>query len=547
MNTALAIIFFEDHFVGTILPNESAWEVLTIGETQKPLLYFFVSGGDVRNDDFARERYEAKDGSAFGDFYAIIRDQQQTFRRFDLEIPAIQLLQDVSQKVKAAYSERMRAFDQFIDMEAAIPVHLCFVPGIHPDAQDRLREFFAGDGYALQNPTDYHSAFVKSLQRKAVVPSKGNIAIVEPSFGDMRFHYLECDGAIVKRASEVLIGKGVDFRVGDLAKLLVQKAAKRSSSRILLDPLLLEEEIKRFHKRAAVEINRFEYDQLDVVIELLDFCKARVIVDRRELEQMAAGSLKYIAFRFQSFVSNCSSMMRTEKIVLNGISVGSPEFVKSFEREFGATKVIPPFDNFVELLSRGIFALSDQEIVGSEEQVEIKITVTTKPASGGATATREVRVTPPPLPPRPPAPPPLPPLHGSSSREIRIAGGRSSEGAKVPAPPMPPIHPPMRGNTPVRPPLPPVGRPEKRKEEILPDRVESREESRVSRLPRPSTQTPAPPPLPGKRSTKAVVKPDTPSDPGAQPAPPPALTNQQQPARAPARRKPTKKKKGSGE
>ena len=61
----------------------------------KMLLYFYVSGGDIRNDDFAKDRFEANDTNAFGNFYETILRKDRTFRRFDLELEPINLLKVV--------------------------------------------------------------------------------------------------------------------------------------------------------------------------------------------------------------------------------------------------------------------------------------------------------------------------------------------------------------------------------------------------------------------------------------------------------------------
>ena len=120
----------------------------------------------------------------------------------------------------------------------------------------------------------------------------------------------------MRRESELIVGKGVDYRVGNLARLIVEKAARRSSSRILNDSLLLEQEIKHFHRRAAEEIEKFEYDELDLSVELSDFSSARVIIDRRELNRMSSESFQFLTFRFESFIFKYSNLARTEKILV---------------------------------------------------------------------------------------------------------------------------------------------------------------------------------------------------------------------------------------
>ena len=514
MNNALSIVFFEEYFVCTILPNESAWETLQVNGADRLPLYFYVSGGNVRNDAFAKERFEANDTAAFGDFYDTILDTSRTFRRFDLELDPIQLLHDLIQQVKSAYFERMRAFDDDFETVSEIPLNLCFIPGIHRDARERIRSFLAGQGFSLNGDADYLDAFLRSLQRKAILPSRVSLAIVESSFGDLRFHYLECNEGIVRRESELIVGKGVDYRVGNLARLFVEKAARRSSSRILNDTLVLEQEIKRLHRRAAAEIDKFEYDQLDLKIELSDFSSARVIIDRRELDRMSAESFQFIKFRFESFISKYSNLARTEKIVLNGDLLASSEFVQFFERTFGASKVVRPFENFIELLSRGVVAMAPESFVNESKEVEVSVLYGSE---GEITVT--TKVVPPPLPVPPSAqcaPPVRPPL------PVR----RPGVGAQVAAVPdperrvVPPPVPPGSRSKVVPPPVPPLTR-SKDVEQAVTRTASEGGPPRVERSPLP------PPKGPTRDSAEEIVRPPTPA------AAPPALVPRPSPARVP--------------
>lgn len=437
MNTALSVVFFEEYFVCTILPNGSAWEILRPNGVEKLPLYFYVSGGNVRNDAFAKERFEANDTAAFGNFYETILDKSRTFRRFDLELDPIELLHDLIQQVKSAYFERMRAFDDQFDSASEIPLNLCFIPGIHRDAKERIRAFLVGQGFSLNSEADYLEAFIKSLQRKAIIHGKISLAIVEMAFGDLWFHYLECNDGIVKRESEVIVGKGVDHRVGNLARLFVEKAARQKSSRILHDTASFDQEVKRFHRRAAAEIDRFEYDQLDLKIELSDFSSARVIVDRRELDRMSAESFQLIKFRFESFISRYSNLARTEKILLTGDLLASNESVQFFERTFGASKVIRPLDNVVEMLSRGIAAMASDD--GVSKRLDIVIHVTAEGFEAAEPPTAPPR---PPMIVRPPSVPPRPDL----PKPGRSVGSPETD-RKVAAPPLA-----------AKPPLPPASK-----------------------------------------------------------------------------------------
>ncbi len=358
MNKTLTLLFFEDNFVCTILPNESAWETLVVNGSDKMMLYFYVSEGKIRNDDFAKERFEINAPDAFGNFYETVLEKEKTFKRFDLELDPINLLKDVIEEVKAAYAERIISFIPDLDLNEEIPLNICFIPGISREAKEKIISYFLREGFALNNKADYFESFVKILHRKGLIESKTNLSIVESYFGDLPFHYIEFNERIVKKESETLVGKGVDNRIANLAKLMVEKTARKCSSRILNDAALLEQEIKRFHRRAAIEINNFYYGELEVKIELSDYSSARVFIGLSELEKMSAESFQFIKFRYESFISNHLNLARTEKIFLNGHVLSSESFTQFFQKTFGASKVITPFINFVELLSRGVFITS---------------------------------------------------------------------------------------------------------------------------------------------------------------------------------------------
>lgn len=435
MNKALTIIFFEDHFVCTILPNESAWESLHVNGSDKMLLYFYISGGDIRNDDFAKDRFEANDINAYGDFYETVLDKNRKFKRFDLELEPINLLKDVIDEVKAVYAERITSFIPDFNINDEIPLNICFIPGIGREAKEEITNYFLKEGFTLNNNADYFESFVRILQRKGIIASKINLSIVESFFGDLLFHYIEYNDKITKKESEILVGKGIDYRIGNLAKLMVEKAAHRSSSRILNDTALLEQEIKKFHRRASTEINNFYYNELDVKIELSDYTSARVIIDQRDLEKMSAESFQFIKFKYESFISKHSNLARTEKIFLNGQVLSSVEFFQFFQKTFGASKVVKPYENFVELLSRGIFTnapTSVGELSLTEDEIEIKITVSKRP---------------PPLPPisqtqkvenSEPKKPPLPPFIKTNGRIYEIGTNESNDSKKIAPPPLPP-------------------------------------------------------------------------------------------------------------
>ena len=378
MNKDLTIIFFEDYFICTILPNENAWEILRVNSVNKQLLYFYVKDNVIRNDEFAKERFEANDKDAFGDFYYSVLEESRTFRKFDLEFHSINLLKDVFEEVKLSYVERIGDFFDGFNNNDEVPVNVCFIPGISEKAQDYIVDFLVQEGFKINSKVDYFEALLSILFRKRIINEKINFSIVESYFGDLLFHYIEYDKKICKRESEKLIGKGVDYRIGNLAKLIVEKAAKRTSSRILFDTALLEQEIKRFHRKAKEEMKNFLHDELDVTIELSDYNKARVIIDMRELDKMSSESFQFIKFKYESFISRYSNLARTEKILLNGEAFSSDNFIQFFEKTYGSNKIIRPIDNFVEILSRGIFSIAPYTN-NTSESIEIKITVKAAP------------------------------------------------------------------------------------------------------------------------------------------------------------------------
>ena len=434
MDKALTIIFFEDYFVSTILPNESAWEILKVNGNDKTLLYFYVSAGDIRNDEFAKERFEARDINSFGYYYEAIIDSTKNFRRFDLELEPINLLNDVIDDVKEAYYERITSFFPNININSEIPLNICFIPGISRESQDKIIQYFLNNGFVLNFKGDYFESFVKILQRKGIVSPKSCISIVESYFGDLLFHYIEFNEQITKKETEALIGKGIDHRIANLSKLLVEKAATKNSSRIKSNKELLEKEIKSFHKKASEEIKKFYYGELNTKVELSDFSSARVIIDQRELDKMSSESFQFIKFKYESFISKHSNLARTDKIFLNGNVLSSDEFSQFFQKNFGASKVIKPYENFNELLSRGVFTSSPSSTEIIKEEIEIKIIISsippipnpglnkTAPATNANSQSKEKATQIPPLPQvKAHSPPSVPMIDKSESEEKKAS------------------------------------------------------------------------------------------------------------------------------
>jgi hypothetical protein len=358
MNLALTVIFFEDYFTCSIQPNESAWETVRPAGEENNLLYFYVSSDAVRNDAFARERFEAGDANAYGEFYQLITDPAKTFQRYAHAQEAIHLLKDILERVKWEYAERIKRFTNDFDEHAPIPLNICFIPGIAENAQKLITEYFISEGFKLNSEAGYFEAWLTIFHLKGIIPAKINLSVVETYFGDLYLNYLEYNETVCRKEARVIESKGVDHRVGSLARMIVEKAARKNTSQLLNDSALIDQEIKRFHRRAAVEINNFAHGILDIKVELSDFSSARVVIDQRELESASQAAFGYIKFVYESFISTHSNLSRTEKIVLNGDVLSSDAFTGFFRKEYGAGKIVQPCHNFAELLSRGVFALA---------------------------------------------------------------------------------------------------------------------------------------------------------------------------------------------
>lgn len=378
MDTALTITFFEDYFICSINPNENLWEILQINGADKNLLYFYVSSNKIINDESAKERYEANDKMVFGNFYDLISNNKKTFNRFDYEWSSIDLLKDNLEQIKINFRNRMSVFSDF-DVDTKILLNISFVPGIGFNVKEIIKNYFDNNDFVVQE-IDYHEAFLAILVKKGMIPNKVNLSLVETYFGDLYLNYIEYSNQILKNQSEVLIGKGVDHRVGDLSRLLVITAAKKVYSRILGDEMLLEKEIKKFHVKAKSYLNDFYYNELDKIIELTDSPSTRVIIDLRDLENMSSATFLFIKNKFELFISKFSNLARTEKIVLNGDVLSSKEFVLFFEKNYGTSKVVKPYSNFSQLLSKGIFEIApntnyqpDSDTSSTEIEIKIKV------------------------------------------------------------------------------------------------------------------------------------------------------------------------------
>lgn len=383
MNPTLTIVFLEDSFFCSIFPNESAWEELCPNKDSRNYLYFYLSDGRIRNDEFAKERFEQRQVQAYGDFYELILHTDRTFERFGVPQEPVQLLGDALEGLKNTYFERMENFLRRLESNTRIPVNLCFVPGISTQAADKITLYLRDEGFDISARCDYFEAIIAILQKRGQIQDKIALAVIEAHFGDLYFNYVEYAGSIKVKEAEVLVGKGVDHRIGNLATLLVEKAARQCVAGILNDKSLMALEIKRHHRQAADEIHRFEYKELTTRVELSDFNTARVVIDQADLDRMSSETFQFIKFKFEAFISKYSNLARTERILLRGPIFDSDDLVRFFETSFGASKIIKPMENFLELLSRGVFATAAQMSASTSspqvKQVTIEIRVTETP------------------------------------------------------------------------------------------------------------------------------------------------------------------------
>lgn len=489
------MVFFEDHVVCTILPNEGAWETLRIAGAEQIPLVFHVAGGVVRNDDFARERLAADDNAAFGNFYRTILEPERRFRRFELELPTVDLLHDVVEQIREQYVERMRAFQGLRDASEAIPLRLCFIPGVAPGARRRIADYLEGKGFAAPVEVDYLGALLCGLHRKGIVPSPVSFALVEAAFGDVRFDYVQWDGTVQRHESGGSPTRGVDRRVSVLARLMVEKAARQTTSTLLNDSTLLDEEVKRFHPIAAQLLDQFVYDLLETRVELSDYKGARVRVKRGEVEERSSEAFAVLKYDFEKFIGLHTTLGRVDKILLGGGPIAAADFVQFFQKNFGTSKVIMPLANPAEIISRGVFALAPIT-PAIERTVEIKITLTT--------TTVPMPFERPPIPPPRPAAPPRPSSVGEPVTHAqrppvppRPAARSAPALPSVPAAPPPPAPPPSRPSVPAPPAAPP--RPTARPAVLPP--VPPRTAPRTTASP-PLPPPPSPPPPPPRPSAR---------------------------------------------
>lgn len=493
MPQGLTIVFFEDAFVCTILPNESAWETLRIDDKERIPLVFHVENGSVRNDDFAAERWRENDPRAFGDFYRLLCNNTP-FRRFDLDLPPIELLHDVVERVETQYEERMRAFETPSSATARIPLHLCFLSDILPEARQQIREYLRNRGFDVQPEVEYREALLRGMHLKGLVPSTASLMLLSTAFGDVRLDYIEWEGGIRKDGTHHVAARGVDRRVGVLAWLLVHKAAKQTTSTLLNDQAMFDAEVRQFHSIAERLLGEFKYDVLDTRVVLsVDSRPVRVRVKRGEVDERTAEAIGVIALEFDQLLGRHSTLARLDRVMFDGAAITTPEFLQFFRKKVGAIKVIEPLQNIAEVVSRGVFALSraldSLHDVGSAPAVppladgdvlEIKITLTKTPAP------------PPPVPPPMPGRPSLPPV-------MRMPVTSRPEMVSVAPPPIPPRPPAPAAAQRARLPLPPSVPP---KAPVLPKQEKAAQAPPVPPpRPLPSAKTsrpptPAPPPIP---------------------------------------------------
>jgi len=366
MNDSLTIIFFEDHFICSIQPNQKAWEVLKINGEEKNWLYFTVADGRIRNDLDVKASYEAGDEEAYGDFYTIILDPKITFKRYELELPSVNLLKESIEQVKLQYLERMRAFSPNINANFKIPLNLCFVPGLANEHETKIiiSDFFENFGFKINSgPANlYFEALLLSLNKRQVIPNVGNLVIVETYFGNLNFNFIQYKNRVVNISTEVLEGKGRDNQITNLARIMLDEIKKRhkgSAGAIFNQPELYEKEIVSLYATAEEQIGKFKTygtrKVLRVYIKLSDGSDGTVEIEKQNLDAMSGEFFSIIRRKFDDFVRDNKSF---DNILLTGDLLSSDTFAQFFENSYGRTKVIRPFEDFTELLSKGIFNLN---------------------------------------------------------------------------------------------------------------------------------------------------------------------------------------------
>ncbi|MEP7168785.1 MAG: hypothetical protein ABI855_05390, partial [Bacteroidota bacterium] len=267
---------------------------------KKELLYFYVSGNNISNDKNARQQFEARNTNAYGDFYKLIVNNNAVFEISGEKSKMINLLHEPLRGLKKTYRSKFN-----LDETEKIPLNICFVPGIDEKAKKSITDYLQGNEFEIEIELSYIEGFLNILKQKAILKDNCTIAIIESWFDDLHFHYVEYNQNISKYATKILTGKGSDHRINNLARLMVEKAAKRNHSSILdeSNKVYLEQEIRNFYSRALEEIKNFDEKELITDISLSEGTSARVKIHSDELDVMSERSIEFIREKFDSFIT----------------------------------------------------------------------------------------------------------------------------------------------------------------------------------------------------------------------------------------------------
>jgi hypothetical protein len=470
---SLNIIFFEDYFTASVKPsNDNSFKFLKTEDSEKNLLYFFLNsdGETVRNDKYAKERFENDDKAAYGNFYNIIKTDS-VFLNYDIELPLIDLIKDALNDIKDSFFKEIKENSDSYEM---IPTNVSFIPSISNDSKGIILKKLKESKFNIENEVNYFDAFSSSLKNIGILKDKLSYAFIDTNFGDLFFYFIEYESKIIKCEEYVIPSKGVNHRIANLATLMVDKAAKATNSQLLNNKNTIEAEYKKHFKHASKELNNFLYSELDVVVNLSDHNTKRVRIDERELEKRDRPSFQLFKVSFDRFINEHSNLTLLQKIFLIGDVLDSKTFIDFFSKEYGSNKVVKPYEDFHKIISEGLISFT-QKVTSSNTTKTSKISSKSSNFTPSAPSRPSVPSRPsapsrPPAPPRPPKPsfspksnssvkksniqkpssapsppaPPRPPRPGkvvrnSETKKISTAPSKAKAGKKLPPPPPPPI------------------------------------------------------------------------------------------------------------
>ncbi len=355
---SLNIIFFEDYFTASIKPsNDNSFKFIKAEDSEKNLLYFFLNsdGETVRNDKYAKERFENDDKAAYGNFYNIIKTDS-VFLNYDIELPLIDLIKDALNNVKDSFFKEIKENSDSYEM---IPTNVSFIPSISNDSKDIILKKLTELKFNIENEVKFFDAFSNSLKNIGILKDNLSYAFIDTNFGDLFFYFIEYQSKIIKCEEYVIPSKGVNHRIANLSVLMVDKAAKATNSQLLNNKKLIEAEYKKHFKLASKELNNFHYSELDVLINLSDHNSKRVRIDERELEKRDRPSFQLYKVSFDRFINEHSNLTLLKKIFLSGDVLNSKTFIDFFSKEYGSNKVIEPYEDFHKILSEGLMLYAE--------------------------------------------------------------------------------------------------------------------------------------------------------------------------------------------